>query len=118
MMRDQLIDDLVNRLRKFADEREWGQFHSPKNLAMALTVEAAELLGEFQWLTEQQSRQPEQECLNRIKEEVGDVMIYLVLLSDHLSIDPMAAAFQKIEKNRTKYPVDKAKGSAKKYTDL
>ena len=85
---------------------------------MALTVETAELLEEFQWLTEQQSKEPGQEPLKRIKEEIGDVMIYLVLLSDHLSIDPMAAAFDKIEKNREKYPVDKAKGSAKKYTDL
>lgn len=117
-MRDRSITDLAELLRKFADEREWEQFHSPKNLAMALTVETAELLEEFQWLTEQQSRQPEQECLDRIKEEVGDVMIYLVLLSDHLGIDPVAAAFEKIENNRAKYPVDKAKGSAKKYTEL
>jgi len=117
-MRDRSLADLAELLRKFADEREWGQFHSPKNLAMALTVEAAELLQEFQWLTEEQSRQPDQEGLKRIKEEIGDVMIYLILLSDHLSIDPMAAAFEKIEKNRAKYPVDKAKGSAKKYTDL
>jgi NTP pyrophosphatase (non-canonical NTP hydrolase) len=85
---------------------------------MALTVETAELLEEFQWLTEQQSKQPEQECLNRIKEEVGDVMIYLVLLSNHLSIDPIAAAFEKVEKNREKYPADKARGTAKKYTEL
>ena len=117
-MQDQLISELADRLRKFADERDWEQFHSPKNLAMALTVEAAELLEEFQWLTEAHSRQPDKDCLMRIKEEIGDVMIYLVLLSDHLSIDPMAAAFEKIEKNRAKYPVEKAKGSAKKYTDL
>jgi dCTP diphosphatase len=118
LMSDRLLDDLAGVLRKFADERDWGQFHSPKNLAIALTVEAAELLEEFQWLTEEQSRQPDQERLKRIKDEISDVMIYLVLLSDHLSIDPMAAAFAKIEKNREKYPVDKAKGSAKKYTDL
>jgi len=117
-MRDRSITDLAEMLRKFANEREWEQFHSPKNLAMALTVETAELLEEFQWLTEQQSRQPEQECLARIKEEIGDVMIYLVLLSDHLSIDPVAAAFEKIEKNREKYPANKARGSAKKYTEL
>ena len=117
-MSDPLLDDLAGQLRKFADEREWDQFHSPKNLAMALAVEAAELLEEFQWLTEEDSRQPAQERLKRIKEEIGDVMIYLVLLSDHLSIDPMTAAFEKIEKNRAKYPVDKAKGSAKKYTEL
>lgn len=117
-MRNRSLADLAELLKKFADEREWDQFHSPKNLAMALTVEAAELLEEFQWLTEQQSRQPEQECLKRIKEEIGDVMIYLVLLSNHLSIDPMTAAFEKIEKNREKYPADKARGSAKKYTEL
>lgn len=117
-MRNRTLTDLAELLREFADERDWEQFHSPKNLAMALTVEAAELLEEFQWLTEQQSRQPEQESLKRIKEEIGDVMIYLVLLSHHLSIDPMAAAFEKIEKNREKYPAEKARGSAKKYTEL
>ena len=117
-MRDRLLDDLAGVLRKFADEREWGQFHSPKNLAIALTVEAAELLEEFQWLTEEQSGQPDQESLKRIKDEISDVMIYLVLLSDHLSIDPMAAAFEKVEKNREKYPAEKARGSAKKYTEL
>ena len=117
-MRDRLLDDLAGVLRKFADERDWGQFHSPKNLAIALNVEAAELLEEFQWLTEEQSRQPYQERLKRIKDEISDVMIYLVLLSDHLSIDPMAAAFEKIEKNREKYPAEKARGSAKKYTEL
>lgn len=117
-MQNQLVNELTNRLREFAEERDWGQFHSPKNLAMALTVETAELLEEFQWLTEEHSRQPDQERLKRIKDEIGDVMIYLVLLSDHLGIDPLMSALEKIEKNRTKYPVDKAKGSANKYTDL
>jgi dCTP diphosphatase len=117
-MQDQLINELADRLRKFAEERDWGQFHSPKNLAIALTVETSELLEEFQWLTEEYSRRPDQDRLIRIKEEIGDVMIYLVLLSDYLSIDPIAAAFEKIEKNRAKYPIEKAKGSAKKYTDL
>ena len=112
------MKELIQKLRDFAEERDWNQFHSPKNLAIALTVETAELLEEFQWLTEEQSRKPDQERLNRIKDEISDVMIYLVLLSDHLSIDPIAAAFEKIEKNRAKYPVDKAKGSAKKYTNL
>lgn len=117
-MRDPLLDDLACVLRNFADERDWRQFHSPKNLAIALTVEAAELLEEFQWLTEEQSRQPDREHLMRIKDEISDVLIYLVLLSDHLSIDPMAAAYEKIEKNREKYPAEKARGSAKKYTEL
>jgi NTP pyrophosphatase (non-canonical NTP hydrolase) len=117
-MQNRSLTNLSELLREFADEREWEQFHSPKNLAMALTVEVAELLENFQWLTEQQSRQPEQECLNRIKEEIGDVMIYLLLLTHHLKIDPLAVAFEKVEKNREKYPVDKARGTAKKYREL
>jgi dCTP diphosphatase len=117
-MQDQSMSELTNRLRKFAEERDWGQFHSPKNLAMALTVEVAELLEEFQWMTEEYSRQPDQDCLSRIQEEIGDVMIYLTLLSDRLGINPLSSALEKIEKNRTKYPVDKAKGSAKKYTEF
>ncbi|MDO9566979.1 MAG: nucleotide pyrophosphohydrolase [Candidatus Desulfaltia sp.] len=112
------MQKLIKKLREFAKERDWDQFHSPKNLAIALTVETAELLEEFQWLTEEQSRKPDQKRLNRIKDEISDVMIYLVQLSDQLGVDPLASAFEKIEKNRAKYPVDKAKGSAKKYTDL
>jgi NTP pyrophosphatase (non-canonical NTP hydrolase) len=117
-MRDRLLNDLAGVLREFADERDWAQFHSPKNLAIALTIEVAELLEEFQWLTEEQSRQPDQERLKRIKDEISDVLIYLVLLSDHLRIDPVASAYEKIEKNREKYPAEKARGSAKKYTEL
>jgi len=112
------MKNLIQKLRDFAEERDWNQFHSPKNLAIALTVEVAELLEEFQWLTEEQSRKPDQERLNRIKDEISDVMIYLVLLSDHLDVDLLASAFEKIEKNRDKYPADKIRGSAKKYTEL
>ena len=112
------MEKLIQKLREFARERDWDQFHSPKNLAIALTVETAELLEEFQWLTEEQSRQPDLERLERIKDEIGDVMIYLVLLSDHLGIDPLKFAFEKIEKNRQKYPVEKVRGTAKKYTEL
>jgi len=112
------MKDLIQKLRDFTEERDWDQFHSPKNLAIALTVETAELLEEFQWLTEEQSRKLDQERINRIKDEIGDVMIYLVLLSDHLGIDLMTAAFEKIEKNREKYPAQKVRGTAKKYTEL
>ena len=112
------MKDLIQKLRDFAKDRDWDQFHSPKNLAMALTVETAELLEEFQWLTEEQSKKPDQDRLKRIKDEIGDVMIYLVLLSDHLGVDLLASASEKIEKNRDKYPVDKIRGSAKKYTEL
>lgn len=117
-MQEQSIDKLKNKLRKFVKERDWDQFHSPKNLATALTVEAAELLEEFQWLTDEHSRQPEKMRLERIKDEIGDVMIYLVLLSDQLGINILSVAFEKVEKNGMKYPVDKARGSAKKYTDF
>lgn len=112
------MEKLIQKLREFAKERDWGKFHSPKNLAIALSVEAAELLEEFQWLTEEQSRQPDSERLSRIKDEICDVMIYLVLLSDQLSINPLLSTFEKIEKNRKKYPVEKVRGSAKKYTEL
>lgn len=112
------MKELIQELRNFAEERDWNQFHSPKNLSIALTVETAELLEEFQWLTEEQSRKLDQDRLNRIKDEIGDVMIYLILLSDHLSIDPISAAFEKIEKNREKYPAQKVRGTAKKYTEL
>ena len=118
MMRDQLIDDLVNRLRKFADERDWEQFHSPKNLSMALAVEVAELMEHFQWLTEEQSRNLDQKTLARVKEEIGDIQIYLVRLADQLGIDPLLAAKEKLLKNVEKYPPEKSKGNARKYSEF
>jgi dCTP diphosphatase len=116
-MREQSLADLAELLREFARERDWDQFHSPKNLAMALSVEAAELLEEFQWLTEEQSRQPDQERLKRIKDEVADVLIYLARLCDRLGVDPLEAAYEKVKKNRAKYPVDKVRGKSMKYTE-
>jgi dCTP diphosphatase len=116
-MEGQSLDHLAACLREFASERDWDQFHSPKNLAMALAVEAAELLEEFQWLTEEQSRQPDQERLKRIKDEVADVLIYLVRLCDQLGVDPLEAAYEKVKKNRAKYPVDKVRGKSMKYTE-
>lgn len=118
MMRDQILDDLVNRLKKFADERDWEQFHSPKNLAMALSVEVAEILELFQWLTEEQTKNLSPDKIEKVKEEIGDVQIYLVRLADQLGIDPLQAAEEKIKKNELKYPVNKSKGSAIKYTEL
>lgn len=109
---------LAKKLEEFAAERDWNQFHSPKNLAMALSVEAAELLEHFQWLTEVQSNSLPPEKLEQVREEIADVLIYLTRLADKLGIDPLAAAFMKIEKNRGKYPIHKAKGSAKKSSDL
>lgn len=112
------LSELSARLEYFAVVRDWNQFHSPKNLVMALAVEAAELMEEFQWLTEEQSKSLPSEKLSKVRDEIADVFNYLVRLSSKLNIDIIAAANEKIEKNELKYPVDKAKGNAKKYTEL
>ncbi len=112
------IDEIASRIRKFASDRDWNQFHSPKNLAMALSVEAAELLEHFQWLTEEQSRNLSAEKLNEVEEEIADVFNYLVRIADILDIDLLAAATKKIEVNEMKYPISRAKGNATKYTEF
>ena len=112
------MEELINKLRKFADERDWEQFHSPKNLSMALAVEAGEILECFQWLTEKQSRNLDSETLKKVKEEIGDVQIYLARLADQLGFSPLEAAEEKLKKNIKKYPTEKVKGKAKKYTEL
>ncbi|MEM9291671.1 MAG: nucleotide pyrophosphohydrolase [Acidobacteriota bacterium] len=110
--------DLQARIAQFAAARDWEQFHSPKNLAMALSVEAAELLEHFQWLTERQSRELTPEKVAAVEAEMADVFIYLLRLSDKLGVDLMAAADRKLAANAEKYPVAKAKGNAKKYTEF
>jgi len=112
------LSQLRDALRQFAAERDWDQFHSPKNLASALAVEAAELLERFQWLTEDQSRKLGPDDLARVREEMADVLNYLVRLADKLDVDLLEAARAKILVNAAKYPVDKARGSAKKYREL
>lgn len=112
------IETLQAALREFAREREWGQFHSPKNLAAALSVEAAELLEHFQWLTEAQSRDLPDDKREQVAEELADVLLYLLQLADKLGIDPVDAARQKMEVNAKKYPVEQAKGRIRKYTEL
>ena len=109
------MEELKQKLREFARERDWDQFHSPKNLAMALSVEVAELVEHFQWLTQDQSQAPSPEKLEAIRQEIGDILIYLVRLSDKLGIDPVRAATDKIKINGKKYPVEVAKGSTRKY---
>jgi NTP pyrophosphatase (non-canonical NTP hydrolase) len=115
---NKLMEELKYKLRQFAEARDWDQFHSPKNLAMALSVEASEIVEIFQWLTEEESYDLPNDKLENIKNEIGDVLIYLVRLSDKLGIDPLEAAKEKNEINKGKYPAQKAKGSAKKYTEL
>jgi dCTP diphosphatase len=112
------LDTLRDLLRRFVAERDWDQFHSPKNLAIALSVEAAELLEHFQWMPETQSAALAGDVKARIREELADVLIYLIQLADKLEIDLLAAASDKIQLNAEKYPVEKARGSSKKYTEL
>lgn len=109
--------DLRDRLRSFAAKRDWEQFHSPKNLAMALIVEAGELVEHFQWLTEAESQQPPPDTRAKIEEELADVLLYLIRLADRLGVDLEQAARAKIERNAKKYPADKVRSSAKKYTE-
>lgn len=116
-MNDALLP-LIQALRTFAHERDWAQFHTPKNLACALSVEAAELLEHFQWLTDAQSQALTPAQTQQVGAEAADVFLYLLQLCDKLGIDLIAAAQHKLEANALKYPVDKARGSAKKYTDL
>jgi dCTP diphosphatase len=112
------LERLRDRLRDFAAARDWDQFHSPKNLATALSVEAAELLEHFQWLTEAQSRDLSPAALAAVSDEVADVLLYLIRLSDKLGIDPIVQADRKLLANAEKYPADRARGNSKKYTEL
>lgn len=112
------MKDLVLALRRFSKARDWGQFHSPKNLAMAMSVEAGEVVEIFQWLTEEQSRRLSAEGKAALRDELADVFIYLLNIADKYEIDLIQAAFQKMVKNARKYPVRKAKGLAKKYSAL
>lgn len=112
----QVMDELTSRVRAFAEERDWQQFHTPKNLAMALAGEVGELIAEFQWLTPEQSAvvMSDPNAGSRVKAEMGDVMIYLTRLADVLGVDLIEAALTKLEDSARRYPVDQARGSAVK----
>jgi dCTP diphosphatase len=111
------LENLRSAIRTFIRERDWEQFHSPKNLAMSLSVEVAEVVEHFQWLTEEQSKNLPPEKLGEVRDEIGDVMIYLIELADKLGIDPVEAAKAKLEITRQKYPADLVRGKASKYTE-
>jgi len=111
------MQELARRLRRFARERDWEQFHSPKNLAMALSVEAAEIVELFQWLSEADSRNLDVAKRLELEEEIGDVLIYLVNLADKFDINPLDAAMKKLEKNEEKYPARTVQGKSLKYTE-
>jgi dCTP diphosphatase len=109
------LDELAALIRAFAKERDWDQFHTPKNLAMGVAIEAAELMEEFHWLTPQESGQLPPEKLAPVRHEMADVLLYLVLLADKLGVDLIAAAAEKIVLNARKYPADTVRGKARKY---
>ena len=111
------LEDIRLRSAKFANDREWQPFQSPKNLAMALSVEVAELLEHFQWLTESESRSLDNRVAEQVADEIADVQLYLVRLADELNIDIVEAVVNKVEKNEKKYPVERVKASAKKYRE-
>ena len=113
-----VLRELRDALRRFAAERDWDQFHSPKNLAIALSVEAGELLERFQWLTEPESQRLSAAARARVEQELADVLLYLIRLADKLDVDLAAAAREKMKINAEKYPVEKARGKSKKYTEL
>ena len=115
------MDDLTalrSRLDAFVEERDWNQFHTPKNLAMAMMVEAAELLEHFQWLTPEESSNLAPEPREEVALEIADVLLFLLRLSDKLGIDPIAAAQRKLELNADKYPIEQSRGRAVKYDKL
>lgn len=111
------IKSVQKKLSQFADERDWNQFHNPKNLSIALAVEASELMEIFQWLTDEQSREivKSEKQMALVREEMADVFLFLLRLADKLDVDLEKAAVDKIAINSTKYPVELSKGNAKKY---
>ncbi len=109
------LQQLRELVRRFVDERDWDQFHTPKNLASALTVEAAELLEHFQWLQNGRAEELGPDKLREVRHEMADVLVYLVRLADKLEVDLLAAVQDKMVLNRAKYPADLVRGDARKY---
>jgi dCTP diphosphatase len=112
------LHHLKEALRRFAAERDWDQFHTASNLATALSVEIAELQEHFLWSSLSEVEEVVVAKREQIAEEIGDVLLYLVRLADKVGVDPVAAARGKLRANAVKYPVDKARGNHKKYTEL
>ncbi|OZG74387.1 nucleotide pyrophosphohydrolase [Hahella sp. CCB-MM4] len=114
------IKKIQSIIAEFATERDWDQFHNPKNLAIAMSVECSEFLEEFQWLTLEQASEvmSDHDKAQRVTDELADVAVYLLRLADKLNIDLESAIHTKIDKNREKYPVEKFKGLARKYNEI
>lgn len=112
------LEQLATLLRRFARERNWEQFHSPKNLSMALAGEAAEIMEIFQWLTEDQSATLDAKQMAMLTDEIGDVLIYLVMLADRTGVDILSAAAAKLKKNRIKYPAPDRTNESGEFTEF
>jgi NTP pyrophosphatase (non-canonical NTP hydrolase) len=112
------LNDIQKKILAFRNERDWAQFHDPKNLAEALSIEAGELLENFLWKTTEQSRKLSADELKNVKEELADIFIFLTYLCEEYKVDLLKEVTRKIAMNEVKYPVEQAKGSAKKYTEL
>lgn len=106
------LNELISKIVKFRDDRDWAQFHNPKDLAIALNIEASELLELFLWKTEDGAN------ISRVKEELADILIYSLLLANKYNLDIQSIIENKLKQNSEKYPIDKARGSAKKYNEL
>ncbi|ENT2938422.1 MULTISPECIES: nucleotide pyrophosphohydrolase [Klebsiella pneumoniae complex] len=117
-MKTKSLEDLQKELADFAKVRDWDKFHSPKNLSIALSVEASELIEIFQWLTEEESKNLNSKQLTEAEQEVADILLYLLQISEKLNINILDAAYKKLEANDKKYPIEACFGSAKKYTEL
>lgn len=118
MLHKDRLDDLQTRLRQFVAERDWDRFHTPKNLAMALVVEAGELVEHFQWLTPEESERLPSETHVEVELEIADVLLFLLRLCEKLHVDPVRAADKKLQLNALRYPVEKSRGKATKYDKL
>jgi NTP pyrophosphatase (non-canonical NTP hydrolase) len=117
MMAQTDFDRIRKQVRQFVVERDWDQFHSPKNLSMALIVEAAEMVEHFQWLTEEQSCNLAPDKLAEVELELADIQIYLISLAEKLKLDLVNAVEKKLVLNAKKYPAEEVRGSSKKYTE-
>ncbi len=106
------IIEITNRLKEFRDERDWAQFHNPKDLAIAISIEANELLEQFLW------KDPKDVNIEKLKEELADVLAYSLLLAEKYNLDIKGIILDKIAKNAVKYPIEKSKGTAKKYNEI
>lgn len=111
------LEKLSQQLAEFARKRDWEQFHSPKNLSMALIAEAAELVEHFQWLSEEESQNLSQEKWDAVRMELADIQIYLLRIAERLEVDLVAAATEKMQINEERYPANKVKGSAKRASE-